>query len=300
MATLEEQKKLLVPFLQVWPPPPLLPGSGCCCSHRRCRVCAALSPHIRSCSICYQKLPDSYCRQPACSPLNDAPPCGTAASPVFPPHLCRAVLQRAQEIERAEPKVAYYCRMYALEQVGVQQGLNMNHKLAEPKVAYYCRMSVLEQVRGQQRFDYSRKLAERKVAYYCRMYALEQVRNSRVKNSRVGRGGKRAEYAQRLSGQSPGRPTTAEPSAICSPWCCGCGAWTFPRPHALQKSPACFIKCGFFLPFSTAGPGNAQDHARPRDHRPAGSADGQAGEGPGSSHGKAIRLDQYSQLEFCS
>lgn len=38
MATLEEQKKLLVPFLQVWPPPPLLPGSGCCCSHRRCRV----------------------------------------------------------------------------------------------------------------------------------------------------------------------------------------------------------------------------------------------------------------------
>lgn len=31
--------------------------------------------------------------------------------------LCPAVLQRAQEIERAEPKVAYYCRMYALEQV---------------------------------------------------------------------------------------------------------------------------------------------------------------------------------------
>lgn len=33
-----------------------------------------------------------------------------------PPHCPAPLLQRAQEVERAEPKVAYYCRMYALEQ----------------------------------------------------------------------------------------------------------------------------------------------------------------------------------------
>jgi hypothetical protein len=32
-------------------------------------------------------------------------------------------LQRAQEVEKAEPKIAYYCRMYALEQVGAPGAL---------------------------------------------------------------------------------------------------------------------------------------------------------------------------------
>ncbi|KAI7837162.1 hypothetical protein COHA_008956 [Chlorella ohadii] len=38
-------------------------------------------------------------------------------------------LQRAQEIERAEPKVAYYCRMYALE-----QGLDIPKTTRAPEI----------------------------------------------------------------------------------------------------------------------------------------------------------------------
>lgn len=104
MATLEEQKKLLVPFLQVCCLPPLgarycaaaaSPGSVAVAS-LHAAVGAAVAPSKTSC--------------PSTTSLLISPPSSVSAtSPAVP--------QRAQEIERAEPKVAYYCRMYALEQV---------------------------------------------------------------------------------------------------------------------------------------------------------------------------------------
>lgn len=68
---------MLVPFVQV--------GPFLCCFDNLCSAAPPLPPPRR--------------RHP---PLPPAPP--------------PAVSQRAAEVEKAEPKIAYYCRMYALEQ----------------------------------------------------------------------------------------------------------------------------------------------------------------------------------------
>jgi hypothetical protein len=69
MSPLEEQKKLLLPFLQ---------------------ASALQSAHI-------------------------ARPKQADQRPALP---CTTLLQRADEVQKAEPKIAYYCRLYAVEQVG--------------------------------------------------------------------------------------------------------------------------------------------------------------------------------------
>ena len=119
MTTLEEQKKLLVPFLQVWPPPPLPPPLPLpclvCSSAPLCPAGLQASAADQDCKLFRRCAPPPFGRWPARA--TGTPPNLTSSSFSCCSLLCPAVLQRAQEIERAEPKVAYYCRMYALEQV---------------------------------------------------------------------------------------------------------------------------------------------------------------------------------------
>ena len=70
MASTEEQKKAILPFLQV-------------CKH----LCFHQVTPMKS-LVCCNVLPD-----------------------------LRPTLQRADEVNKVDPKVAYYCRMYAIEQV---------------------------------------------------------------------------------------------------------------------------------------------------------------------------------------
>jgi len=88
MATLDEQKKLVIPYMQARCSGGYAGKDG--------QLARALGLE-RSLSAGRDVSADLL---PCC-----ALPC-----------IATPVLQRAQEVEKAEPKIAYYCRMYALEQ----------------------------------------------------------------------------------------------------------------------------------------------------------------------------------------
>ncbi len=93
--SLEDQKKLVLPFMQVP-------------ARRSGRLCSSAS-RIRS--------------QPAAAAACDSVPprCWPSLTCAWRARSggdssCDAA-QRAQEVEKVDPKVAYYCRLYAIEQV---------------------------------------------------------------------------------------------------------------------------------------------------------------------------------------
>ncbi|KAL4437362.1 hypothetical protein ABPG75_004501 [Micractinium tetrahymenae] len=90
-------------------------------------------------------------------------------------------VQRAQEVEKAEPKIAYYCRMYALE-----QGLELRRDVRAPEIT-----ALLEALMGKLEKDRAVVLLGNKAedAAYCEQFALT-VFNRADRVDRAGRADK--------------------------------------------------------------------------------------------------------------
>ena len=92
--------------------------------------------------------------------------------------LIAPILKRAQELDAAKPKIAYYCRMHA-----VREGLKLDYRSAEVNEALSDAMERLERAKAKMKDE----LNEEHDELECESFALQIF----VKADRADRGGSR-------------------------------------------------------------------------------------------------------------